>query len=72
MVSGARFCFLAKANKRSVSEEPNSTAFSIADKFKLPIRYIGTGEGIDDLREFNAKEFIDALFSNEDDSKDEN
>ncbi|PKG39450.1 signal recognition particle-docking protein FtsY [Psychromonas sp. Urea-02u-13] len=46
--------------------------FSIADKFKLPIRYIGTGEGIDDLREFNAKEFIDALFSSEEDSKDEN
>ena len=39
--------------------------FSIADKFKLPIRYIGTGEGIDDLREFDAKEFTDALFSQE-------
>ncbi|WP_442966052.1 signal recognition particle-docking protein FtsY [Psychromonas sp. MB-3u-54] len=39
--------------------------FSIADKYKLPIRYIGTGEGIDDLREFNAREFIDALFSKE-------
>ena len=46
--------------------------FSIADKFKLPIRYIGTGEGIDDLREFKAKEFIDALFSKEEDSEDEN
>ncbi|TEW53755.1 signal recognition particle-docking protein FtsY [Psychromonas sp. RZ22] len=43
--------------------------FSIADQFKLPIRYIGVGEGIDDLREFNAKEFIDALFSKEDDSE---
>ena len=43
--------------------------FSVADKFKLPIRYIGTGEGIDDLREFNAKEFIDALFSKEEDSE---
>ena len=43
--------------------------FSIADKFKLPIRYIGTGERIDDLREFNAKEFIDALFSKEEDSE---
>jgi len=42
--------------------------FSIADQFKLPIRYIGVGEGIDDLREFNAKEFIDALFSKEDES----
>ena len=43
--------------------------FSIADKFKVPIRYIGTGEGIDDLREFNAKEFIDALFSKEEDKQ---
>lgn len=43
--------------------------FSIADKFKLPIRYIGTGEGIDDLREFNASEFIEALFSREEESQ---
>lgn len=43
--------------------------FSVADKFKLPIRYIGTGEGIDDLREFNSREFIDALFAKEDDSE---
>jgi fused signal recognition particle receptor len=42
--------------------------FSVADKFNLPIRYIGTGESIDDLREFNAKEFIDALFSKEEDA----
>ena len=39
--------------------------FSIADEFKLPIRYIGTGEGINDLRAFNATEFIDALFTKE-------
>ncbi|OJF69544.1 signal recognition particle-docking protein FtsY [Alteromonas sp. V450] len=37
--------------------------FSIADKFKIPIRYIGVGESIDDLRQFNGQEFIDALFS---------
>ncbi|NDV92231.1 signal recognition particle-docking protein FtsY [Alteromonas sp. 345S023] len=37
--------------------------FSIADQFGIPIRYIGVGEGIDDLREFNGQEFIDALFS---------
>ena len=36
--------------------------FAIADQFKLPIRYIGVGEKIEDLREFNAKEFIEALF----------
>ncbi|MCW8091941.1 signal recognition particle-docking protein FtsY [Alteromonas sp. ASW11-130] len=37
--------------------------FSIADQFGIPIRYIGVGESIDDLRPFNSDEFIDALFS---------
>lgn len=37
--------------------------FSVADQFGIPIRYIGVGEGIDDLREFDGEEFIDALFS---------
>ncbi|EPE37499.1 cell division protein [Candidatus Photodesmus katoptron] len=36
--------------------------FAIADKFKIPVRYIGIGEAIDDLRPFNSEEFIDALF----------
>ena len=36
--------------------------FAIADQFNLPIRYIGVGEKIEDLRPFNADEFIDALF----------
>ena len=39
--------------------------FAIADQFNIPIRYIGIGEGIDDLRPFAADEFIEALFSNE-------
>lgn len=38
--------------------------FAIANQTKLPIRYIGVGEGIDDLRPFNADEFVDALFTN--------
>jgi fused signal recognition particle receptor len=38
---------------------------AIADRTGLPIRYIGIGEGIEDLRPFNAREFVDALFSNE-------
>ena len=37
--------------------------FSIADQFSIPIRYIGVGESIDDLRSFDGQEFIDALFS---------
>ncbi len=44
--------------------------FSIAQKLKLPIRFIGVGEGIDDLRVFEANEFIDALFSEEQPSED--
>jgi len=36
--------------------------FSIANKTQLPIRFIGVGEGIDDLRPFVAKDFIEALF----------
>jgi len=34
----------------------------ITDELKLPIRYIGVGEGMEDLREFNANEFVQALF----------
>ena len=37
--------------------------FSIADQFDIPIRYIGIGEGIDDLRPFNSHDFVDALFA---------
>ena len=39
--------------------------FAIADQFTIPIRFIGVGEGIDDLRPFETQQFIDALFSRE-------
>ena len=39
--------------------------FALADKLEIPIRFIGVGEGIDDLREFNASDFIEALFGSE-------
>jgi fused signal recognition particle receptor len=35
---------------------------AISNELKIPIRYIGIGETIDDLREFNARDFVDALF----------
>lgn len=38
--------------------------FALADEFNIPVRYIGIGEAIDDLREFNATAFVDALFDN--------
>nr|WP_218059213.1 signal recognition particle-docking protein FtsY [Gilliamella apicola] len=40
--------------------------FSIADQFHIPIRYIGVGEKIEDLRPFVASDFIDALFDETD------
>lgn len=35
---------------------------SISDELKIPIRFIGIGEKVDDLREFDARDFVDALF----------
>jgi len=39
--------------------------FAIAKQLGLPIRFIGVGEGIENLREFNAGEFVEALFETE-------
>ncbi len=38
----------------------------IVDQMKVPVKFIGVGEGIDDLRIFDKKEFVDSLFDNED------
>ncbi|MDY0374979.1 MAG: signal recognition particle-docking protein FtsY [Desulfobacterium sp.] len=40
-------------------------AISISGTMKIPLKYIGLGEGIDDLEEFNSKQFINALFEKE-------
>ncbi|CHM31221.1 cell division protein FtsY [Salmonella enterica subsp. enterica serovar Typhi] len=40
--------------------------FSVADQFGIPIRYIGVGERIEDLRPFKADDFIEVLFARED------
>ncbi|MBO6517814.1 MAG: signal recognition particle-docking protein FtsY [Bacteroidia bacterium] len=36
----------------------------ISDQFKIPVKYIGIGEGIDDIQHFEPTEFVDSLFSN--------
>ncbi|MEE2901607.1 MAG: signal recognition particle-docking protein FtsY [Myxococcota bacterium] len=38
---------------------------AICDALGIPVRYVGVGEGIDDLRDFDPDEFVNALFSNE-------
>ena len=37
--------------------------FALAKQFNIPIRFIGVGEGIDDLRTFEAEPFVKALFA---------
>jgi len=39
----------------------------ISDRFGVPVRYIGIGEGVDQLKVFNRHEFVNALFGNEED-----
>ena len=34
----------------------------ISDQFRIPVRYIGLGEGMEDLQPFNRREFVDSLF----------
>ncbi len=40
--------------------------FALAKHFQIPVRYIGVGEGIDDLRDFVADDFVKALFAEKD------
>jgi fused signal recognition particle receptor len=40
----------------------------IADEFDIPIRFVGVGEGMDDLQEFNAEHFVEALFKDDDEA----
>lgn len=45
-------------------------AIGISDQFKIPIKYIGVGEGIDQLQIFNKQAFVDSLFDHSERSKD--
>ena len=40
--------------------------FALAEQLGIPLRFIGIGEKVDDLRPFNAQEFVEALFSKDD------
>ena len=44
------------------STAKGGVVIAIADRLKVPVRFVGLGEEIDDLREFDACEFVDALF----------
>ena len=52
--------------KRSIVKEDKSniiTLGAIAKEMKLPVKLVGVGEKIEDLKEFNSEEFIDAIFN---------
>jgi fused signal recognition particle receptor len=38
----------------------------IVDQFRFPVKFIGIGEGVDDLKVFDKKEFVSSLFSKDD------
>jgi len=42
---------------------------AICDEFKLPVRFVGVGEKVDDLREFDAEDFTGALFAHGEDEE---
>ena len=38
----------------------------VVDQFRIPVKFVGIGEGIDDLKVFDRKEFVSSLFSKDD------
>ncbi len=51
------------------STAKGGVVIAIADRLKLPVRYVGLGEELEDLRPFDANEFVEALFSETEDSQ---
>jgi fused signal recognition particle receptor len=47
------------------STAKGGVVIAVADRLKIPVRFVGLGEAIEDLREFDAREFVDALFASD-------
>ena len=56
----------ARAVTKLDGSAKGGVVIGIVDQFRIPIRYIGIGEGVDDLKVFDKKEYIDNLFNKED------
>jgi fused signal recognition particle receptor len=52
------------------STAKGGVVIAISEQLKLPVRFVGVGENIEDLRAFDPREFVEALFA-EDDSRSE-
>jgi len=66
LVQAVEFNKIVKLNSVTITKldgtAKGGVVFALADKMKLPIRYIGIGEAKEDLRPFNAEDYIKALF----------
>ncbi len=62
----AQFTAATKVNSLAITKldgtAKGGVVIGISDRFRVPVRYIGVGEGVDDLQIFDRKTFVDALF----------
>ncbi len=62
----AQFTAATKVNSLAITKldgtAKGGVVVGISDRFRVQVRYIGVGEGIDDLRIFDRRAFVDALF----------
>ena len=63
-----QFVAATKVNQLAITKldgtAKGGVVIGISERFKIPVKYIGLGEGIDDLQVFNKKEFVESLFNN--------
>lgn len=63
-----QFVAATKVNELAITKldgtAKGGVVIGISDQFKIPVKYIGLGEGIDDLQVFDKKEFVESLFGN--------
>lgn len=62
-----QFVAATKVNQLAITKldgtAKGGVVIGISERFKIPVKYIGLGEGIDDLQVFNKKEFVESLFN---------
>jgi len=64
------FLCAREAAVRMIKLAKGGVIVGIAERLKLPVRYVGLGENLEDLRPFDAREFAEALFSKSESSAD--
>ena len=59
-----RYCWywMVLQDKMLDGTAKGGVVIGISDQFKIPVKYIGLGEGIEDMQVFRKKEFVDSLF----------